>query len=102
MYPKSWDAFASQAEELYRKDPLGTRYLMKYRHSDGKLILKCLKFQTDQQSELQNIEKFNNRFFALMARGIDGADAMDPKEMEAPAQPATPQQPKGRKHRRRG
>eukprot|EP00803_Ostreobium_quekettii_P002759 evm.model.scf_233.4 EVM.evm.TU.scf_233.4 scf_233:112446-113270(+) len=79
MYLRSWESFASQAEELYRKDPLGTRYLMKYRHCDGKLELKvtddrtCLKFTTDQQSDLQAIERFNNRFFALMARGVEGA-----------------------------
>lgn len=36
-------------------------------------MLQCLKFETDQQAELQNIEKFNNRFFALMARGVEGA-----------------------------
>lgn len=46
MYLRSWEAFASQAEELYRKDPLGTRYLMKYRHSDGKLVLKVTDDKT--------------------------------------------------------
>lgn len=32
--------FLQQAEELYLANPLKTRYTTKYRHCDGKLILK--------------------------------------------------------------
>ncbi|KAB1208865.1 Signal recognition particle 9 kDa protein [Morella rubra] len=51
---------------------------MKYRHCDGKLVLKvtdnreCLKFKTDQAQEAKKMEKLNNIFFTLMARGPDG------------------------------
>ncbi|PHU01689.1 Signal recognition particle 9 kDa protein [Capsicum chinense] len=50
---------------------------MKYRHSDGKLVLKvtddkeCLKFKTDQAQDAKKMEKLNNIFFTLMARGSD-------------------------------
>jgi signal recognition particle subunit SRP9 len=40
MYLESIDSFVQQAEELYKADPLKCRYTMKYRHCDGKLVLK--------------------------------------------------------------
>ncbi|KAG2713534.1 hypothetical protein I3760_04G180400 [Carya illinoinensis] len=54
-----------------------TRYVMKYRNCDGKLVLKvtdnreCLKFKTDQAQDAKKMEKLNNIFFTLMARGPD-------------------------------
>ena len=45
---------------------------MKYRHCDGKLELKvtndrtCLKFLTDQASDLKKVEKLNNLFVMCM------------------------------------
>ena len=41
---------------------------------DNKLVLRalqCLQYQTDQIAELKKVEKLNDRFFALMARGAD-------------------------------
>lgn len=40
MYIEDWDSFYVQAEELWRKEPLKTRYCIKYRHTEGKLVLK--------------------------------------------------------------
>ena len=40
MYVEEWAMFLEQAEALYRSAPLRTRYVLKYRHCDGKLILK--------------------------------------------------------------
>lgn len=40
MYVESWDSFLQQAEDLYLANPLRTRYSIKYRHCDGKLVLK--------------------------------------------------------------
>jgi hypothetical protein len=40
MYIESIDSFMQQAEALYRANPLRTRYVVKYRHCDGKLWLK--------------------------------------------------------------
>ncbi|XP_010100084.2 signal recognition particle 9 kDa protein [Morus notabilis] len=75
VYITSWDEFVERSVQLFRADPESTRYLMKYRHCDGKLVLKvtdnreCLKFKTDQAQEAKKMEKFNNIFFTLMARG---------------------------------
>lgn len=63
--------------QLFRANPDTSRYVMKYRHCDGKLVLKvtdnreCLKFKTDQAQDAKKMEKLNNIFFALMARGPD-------------------------------
>jgi signal recognition particle subunit SRP9 len=40
MFIEDWDSFFEQAQQLYRTDPLRTRYVFKYSHSSGKLILK--------------------------------------------------------------
>uniref|UniRef100_A0A7S2INI4 Signal recognition particle 9 kDa protein n=1 Tax=Haptolina brevifila TaxID=156173 RepID=A0A7S2INI4_9EUKA len=68
----SWDTFYAEAEKLYTDHPEHTRYVMKYRHCDGKLELKvtndrvCLKFLTDQAQDLKRIEKLNNLFLTYM------------------------------------
>ncbi|KAJ8899387.1 hypothetical protein K2173_018361 [Erythroxylum novogranatense] len=75
VYITSWDEFVDQSVQLFRVDPDSTRYYMKYRHCDGKLILKvtdnkeCLKFKTDQAQDAKKMEKLNNIFFTLMSRG---------------------------------
>ena len=40
MYVEDWDSFLQMAEALFRQAPLRTRYVLKYRHCDGKLVLK--------------------------------------------------------------
>ncbi|XP_060174100.1 signal recognition particle 9 kDa protein isoform X2 [Lycium barbarum] len=78
VYITSWDDFVERSVQLFRTDPEKTRYVMKYRHSDGKLVLKvtddkeCLKFKTDQAQDAKKMEKLNNIFFTLMARGPEG------------------------------
>ncbi|KAL3849935.1 hypothetical protein ACJIZ3_011817 [Penstemon smallii] len=94
VYIASWDDFVEKSVQLFRADPEKTRYAMKYRHCDGKLVLKvtddkeenlklevifttfsfllsyqCIKFKTDQAQDAKKMEKFNNIFFTLMARG---------------------------------
>ncbi|KAL7200820.1 hypothetical protein ACSBR1_032697 [Camellia fascicularis] len=64
---------------------------MKYRHCNGKLVLKvtdnceCLKFKTDQAQEAKKMEKLNNIFFTLMARGpeVDISEVTGKEQMEA-------------------
>ena len=46
MYIAAWDTFAEQAEALYRSDPIRTRYVLKYRHCDGKAVLKVTDDKT--------------------------------------------------------
>ncbi|WVZ08760.1 hypothetical protein V8G54_022106 [Vigna mungo] len=40
VYITEWDKFVEQSIQLFRADPDSTRYVMKYRHCDGKLVLK--------------------------------------------------------------
>lgn len=40
MFIEDWNSFYEQSEQLYRADPLRTRYVLKYSHSAGKLVLK--------------------------------------------------------------
>lgn len=40
MIVENWDSFYQQAVDLYRNNPLKTRFVTKYRHCDGKLVLK--------------------------------------------------------------
>uniref|UniRef100_A0A453RAM6 SRP9 domain-containing protein n=1 Tax=Aegilops tauschii subsp. strangulata TaxID=200361 RepID=A0A453RAM6_AEGTS len=45
----SWDEFVDRSVQLFRADPITTRYCMKYRHCDGKLVLKV----TDDREVLE-------------------------------------------------
>nr|XP_024393966.1 signal recognition particle 9 kDa protein-like isoform X2 [Physcomitrium patens] len=40
VYIENWDDFQARSSALFRSDPVATRYVMKYRHCDGKLVLK--------------------------------------------------------------
>ncbi|CAM6100090.1 unnamed protein product [Calypogeia fissa] len=101
MYIESWDDFSERALVLFRADPVATRYVMKYRHCDGKLVLKvtddrvCLKFATDQAQDAKKMEKLNNLFFTLMARGPD-AEVLE----EVPPAPVVQQPAKKSRGRR--
>ncbi|KAL8214996.1 hypothetical protein R6Q59_027020 [Mikania micrantha] len=93
VYILSWDDFVERSVQLFRASPQNTRYVMKYRHSDGKLVLKvtddkqCLKFKTDQAQDAKKMEKLNNIFFTLMARGPE-TDITEVTGKEQTAQPA--------------
>ncbi|XP_033512663.1 signal recognition particle 9 kDa protein [Nicotiana tomentosiformis] len=101
VYITSWDDFVERSVQLFRADPEKTRYVMKYRHSDGKLVLKvtddkeCLKFKTDQAQDAKKMEKLNNIFFTLMARGPDAdiSEVGGKEQMDAQA----PKKGRGRK-----
>ncbi|CAN6276422.1 unnamed protein product, partial [Urochloa humidicola] len=101
VYLDSWDDFVERSVQLFRADPSATRYVTKYRHCDGKLVLKvtddreCLKFKTDQAQDAKKMEKLNNIFFALMTRGPDA----DISEVSGKEQ-AEQQQPKKGRGRR--
>ncbi|CAI6004156.1 unnamed protein product [Closterium sp. NIES-65] len=85
VYVDTWDEFAEKAEVLFRADPSKFRYVSKYRHCDGKLVLKatddrvCIKFRTDQAQDAKKMERLNNLLFTLMARGPDGPGGMTPQ-----------------------
>ena len=66
MYIADWDTFAEQAEALYRSDPLRTRYVLKYRHCDGKAVLKV----TDDKTASVITDQSNYLTSARMKRGF--------------------------------
>ncbi|XP_065046072.1 signal recognition particle 9 kDa protein-like isoform X4 [Musa acuminata AAA Group] len=94
VYIASWDEFVERSVQLFRADPHSSRYAMKYRHCDGKLILnvtdnrECLKFRTDQAQNARKMEKLNNIFFTLMVSGPD-ADISEASGKEQAEQPAS-------------
>ncbi|KAJ3299765.1 Signal recognition particle protein [Borealophlyctis nickersoniae] len=64
-YIDIWDQYQRAVEELYLSAPIRTRYVVKYRHCDGKLVLKvtdnvsCLKYRTDRLQDLKKFERLN-------------------------------------------
>jgi hypothetical protein len=51
MYLESVESFVQQAQDLYKADPLRCRYTMKYRHCDGKLVIKITDNKTVSSSD---------------------------------------------------
>ncbi|KAJ0179379.1 hypothetical protein K1T71_005091 [Dendrolimus kikuchii] len=53
----SWEEFEKSAELLYLRDPMNTRYSLKYSHSKGVFIVKitdnkkCLQYKTEVQQD---------------------------------------------------
>jgi len=66
VYFDSWDEFAAAVEQLCVAEPRKFRFVVKYRHCDGKLVLKgtddqvCLKYRTEQQQDIKKLEKLNS------------------------------------------
>lgn len=60
----NWDEFADQAKNLYDSNPIGCRITMKYRHKDGKLIVKVtdnkkvFQYLVEQPKEVKNVDRF--------------------------------------------
>ncbi|KAF7789091.1 hypothetical protein EIP86_000024 [Pleurotus ostreatoroseus] len=65
VYISSWQEYQEAAEALYEKSPNKTRYCVKWRASEGKLVLKitddttCLKFKTYSSIFLNRFEALN-------------------------------------------
>nr|KYP49224.1 Signal recognition particle 9 kDa protein [Cajanus cajan] len=61
VYVTSWDEFVERSVQLFRADPHSTRYVMKYRHCDGKLVLKVTddhQINSKVMVYLQSIDAF--------------------------------------------
>ncbi|RWS07590.1 WD repeat domain phosphoinositide-interacting protein 4-like protein [Dinothrombium tinctorium] len=73
-YLKSWDEFAKAAEMLYLEDPAKCRLVMKYRHNDGKLVVKvtddqmCLMYLAD---EAQDVKKAVQTGSAILMTSVN-------------------------------
>ncbi|GFP83769.1 signal recognition particle 9 kDa protein [Phtheirospermum japonicum] len=92
VYIESWDDFVEKSVQVFRSDPKKTLYSMKSRHCNGKLVLKvtdddkeCIKFKTGQAQDEKKMEKFNNIFFTLLARGpeADISEVSGKEQIEA-------------------
>lgn len=89
VYFASWADFQHAAENLYTQSPINTRYTVKWRAVDGKLVLKitdnvtCLKFKTSHSVFLNRFEALNlslmqkmqNRRFRVSAPAVVEAAA---------------------------
>mmetsp|Transcript_18266 Transcript_18266/g.38151 ORF Transcript_18266/g.38151 Transcript_18266/m.38151 type:complete len:95 (-) Transcript_18266:406-690(-) len=82
-YIETWDEFAAQAHELFLRAPLKTRYSFKYRAKDGQLVLKvtddrtCLKFKTDQRSDLRRIEILTDWMMTGMSLPVENDNDLE-------------------------
>ncbi|KAF9686887.1 hypothetical protein SADUNF_Sadunf02G0036600 [Salix dunnii] len=88
VYTASWDEFVDRSVQLFRAGPDSTRYVMKYRHCDGKLVLKVtdnkeihviesvLRFYMDWISEVAH------RLFEIECLKFKTDQAQDAKKME--------------------
>lgn len=65
VYIASWLAYQEAAEALYAKSPSKTRYCVKWRPTQGRLVLKitddttCIKFRTSSSIYLNRFEALN-------------------------------------------
>ncbi|OJA20266.1 hypothetical protein AZE42_04303 [Rhizopogon vesiculosus] len=65
VYITSWQEYQEAAENLYAKAPNKARYCVKWRSSEGKLVLKitddttCIKFKTYSSIFLNRFEALN-------------------------------------------
>jgi len=72
VYLHDWEQYAVAVHDLYRLAPERTRFVVKYRHTDGKLVLKatddfqCLKFRTDQMQDLKRFERLSRTLMGAM------------------------------------
>lgn len=72
-YLSSWEEFARAAELLYLEEPSKCRFVMKYRHDDGKLVVKCtdnqvcLMYATEQAQDVKKVEKLTSQLMRHMA-----------------------------------
>ena len=93
VYIHSWQSFQEKVEALYSESPTKTRYCVKWRSSEGKLVLKvtddttCLKFSTHSSIFLNRFETLN---FSLMQK-MQNRRPAPPPSIAIPSISATPE-----------
>ncbi|EKM52854.1 uncharacterized protein PHACADRAFT_100010 [Phanerochaete carnosa HHB-10118-sp] len=106
VYISSWQEFQEAAEGLYEKSPNKTRYCVKWKASEGKLVLKitdgttCLKFKTYSSIFLNRFEALNLSLMQKMqnrkpAQHAGAAPGMVPDTATPAAEASTPIIPAG-------
>ncbi|KAJ3020565.1 Signal recognition particle protein [Thoreauomyces humboldtii] len=101
VYIDVWDQYQEAVEELYLSEPFRTRFVSKYRHTDGKLVLKvfdgkiCLKYRTEKLPDLKKFERLNLSLMLKM-QGTTRTTVADPDATplagRSPAENTTPMQ----------
>ncbi|KAJ7745897.1 signal recognition particle, SRP9/SRP14 subunit [Mycena maculata] len=87
VYIHAWQEYQDAAEALYAKSPTTTRYCVKWKSSEGKLVLKitdnttCIKFKTYSSIFLNRFEALN---LSLMEK------MQNHRKVEPPAVPEEP------------
>ncbi|KAI0285464.1 signal recognition particle, SRP9/SRP14 subunit [Russula aff. rugulosa BPL654] len=72
VYINSWQKYQEAAENLYANSPRKARYSVKWKSSEGKLVLKitddvtCLKFKTHSSIFLGRFEALNRSLIQKM------------------------------------
>jgi len=72
VWLNKWDVFFDSAQKLYEQDPAHTRYVIKYRHKDGKLVLKvtdnrtCIKHKSSYESSVKKMQQLNDLLLRAM------------------------------------
>ncbi|ORX49363.1 signal recognition particle, SRP9/SRP14 subunit [Piromyces finnis] len=86
VYIDDWDTFKKAVEELYMASPFKTRYLVKYRNVDTKLVLKvtdgptCIKYKTEYASDIKKMEKLNR---SLLKKMLNTKKSLEAKPLDA-------------------
>merc|ERR1719215_2177952 len=104
VYLENWEEFAEASRNLFMQAPLRTRYVVKYRGCDQKMVLKttndvvCFKYKTCHHADLKKVESFTQEMLSWMAAPEAGGEISADVEME---QLAT-EDVKTKKKRRKG
>ncbi|KAI0061254.1 signal recognition particle, SRP9/SRP14 subunit [Artomyces pyxidatus] len=95
VYINSWQEYQEAAEALYTSSPQKTRYCVKWKSSEGKLVLKitddttCIKFKTHSSIFLNRFEALNRSLLQKMINRRPPAIPI-PTPRAATASPAPP------------
>lgn len=72
VYLTSWEEFVVRAEDMFRRNPMETRYVSKYRHCDAKLVLKVTdNLEVSGSAKEGEHETKDVRLMPTLALGID-------------------------------
>ncbi|KAG2125754.1 signal recognition particle SRP9 SRP14 subunit [Suillus clintonianus] len=105
VYIASWQEFQEAAENLYTNSPNKARYCVKWRSSEGKLVLKitddttCIKFKTYSSIFLNRFEALNlslmqkmqNRRPTPIAHALGAPDTTKDADQARSSSPLVPQ-----------
>ncbi|TFK66847.1 signal recognition particle, SRP9/SRP14 subunit [Pluteus cervinus] len=95
VYIHSWQAYQDAAEALYESSPNNTRYCVKWKSSEGKLVLKitddtrCIKFKTYSSIFLNRFEALNLSLMQKMQNRRPEPPVHAPVSLQAQGHAAT-------------